>query len=148
MRGFFGIGIYHPKSSDNFGTLFRTAQVLNASFVYLIGARFKKQASDTMKSWRHVPVYEYVSFEQFKQNLPYDCQLVGIEMCEEALMLDEFSHPERAAYLLGAEDNGLPKSIMDQAHHLVKLPGERSLNVSVAGSIVAHDRIAKGRTNR
>jgi tRNA(Leu) C34 or U34 (ribose-2'-O)-methylase TrmL len=141
-RGHFGVGIYQPKNGLNYGTLFRTAQVFEADYLFVIGARFKQQASDTQKAWRHLPVFTWKTFEEFYEHLPHDTQLVGIELME-ATILKDFTHPERAAYLLGSEDNGLPDWVLKKCHKKVRLPGERSLNVSVAGSIVLYDRVQK-----
>ena len=142
-NGYFGIGCINMKTHYNYGTLFRTAQILNADFIFLIGKRFQKQPSDTMKSWKHIPLFEYDSFEDFNNHRPHDCKLIGIEMAENAIPLSEFKHPKNACYLLGAEDNGLTKEAINNCQELVCLHGERSMNVSVAGSIVLHDRITK-----
>jgi len=142
-KGYFGIGCYGMKTSHNYGSLFRTAQVLGADFLFLIGCRFKHQSSDTMKSWRHVPVYVYDDFDDFNKHRPHDCRLVGIELHKTSTPIKTFVHPKQACYLLGAEDNGLPMSILDKCQNIIQLPGERSLNVAVAGSIVLFDRINK-----
>lgn len=144
-NGYFGIGCLNMKTSMNYGTLFRTAQVFGADFIFLIGNRFKKQASDTAKSWRHLPLYEYENFELFNKHRPYDCRLVGIELMDVATPIIGFKHPKQACYLLGAEDAGLTKEAIDNCQELVYLPGEMSLNVSVAGSIVLFDRINKNK---
>lgn len=142
-RGFFGIAMYFPKTNTNIGTLFRTAHIFDCDFYAIIGTRFEKQASDTMKSWRHVPVFIYKDFEDFYTHLPHDCQLVGIELDTKSNLVEKFTHPERCVYLLGAEDNGLPPKVMDRCHRLVRMQGERSMNVAVAGSIVVYDRVTK-----
>lgn len=142
-KGYFGIGCMGMKTSENFGTLFRTAQIMEADFIFLIGTRFKRQASDTMKSWRHMPLFEYKDFKDFNDHRPYDCKLVGIEIIESATPITDFKHPKQGCYLLGAEDNGLSKEAIEACQEIVCLPGERSLNVSVAGSIVLYDRITK-----
>ncbi len=142
-RGYFGIGCLNMKNGINYGTLFRTAKIMNANFIFLIGRRFKKQASDTVKSWRHMPLFEYKDFEDFNSHCPYNCDLVGIELMETAIPLSEFKHPQRACYLLGSEDNGLTQEAIKACQHIVVLPGEISLNVSVAGSIVLYDRLIK-----
>lgn len=142
-KGYFGIGCMNMKNSLNYGTLFRTAQIFNADFIFLIGCRFKGQASDTMKSWKHVPTFVYTDFNDFNQHRPHDCKLIGIELVENATPLKEFKHPKQACYLLGAEDNGLTNEAITKCQELVVLPGERSLNVSVAGSIVLYDRYFK-----
>lgn len=55
----------------------------------------------------------------------------------------EFKHPKQGCYILGAEDSGLPLDVIEECTKIVKLPGERSLNLAVAGSIVLFDRIQK-----
>lgn len=96
-----------------------------------------------MKTWRHIPLYHYDSIEDLYKALPYDSRLVGVEMGEESTELEEFEHPMRAVYLLGAEDNGLPNHLVEKCHRLIKLKGTHSLNVAVAGSIILHDRATK-----
>ena len=92
-KGYFGIGCLNMKTAENYGTLFRTAQILGADFIFLIGSRFKRQASDTMKSWKHLPLFEYKDFKDFNNHRPYDCPLIGIELLENATPLSEFKHP-------------------------------------------------------
>jgi tRNA G18 (ribose-2'-O)-methylase SpoU len=140
MRGYFGIGIECCKTSMNYGSLYRTAQLLQANFLFIIGKRFRKQCSDTLKSWRHIPVFQYADFSEFYRNLPYDCRLVGVELDNRAIPLEQYSHPQRACYLLGAEDYGLTSEAMQNCHEFVKLRGEQSMNVAVAGSIVLYHR--------
>lgn len=143
MRGYFGIGILNGKTQVNYGTLFRTAQIWNAAFVFTIGRRYKIQCSDTMKSFRHVPTYNFADFGQFNKNRSYDCRLIGIEILPDSIPLSRFVHPERACYLLGAEDSGLTKEAIEKCQAIVSIPGDRCLNVAVAGSIVLYDRITK-----
>ena len=143
QKGYFGIGIQQGKNSINYGTLYRTAQILDADFIFLIGKRFKHQSSDTMKSWKHIPLFEYKDFKDFNTHRPYDCRLVGIEMTPTAMAIKDFIHPKRCCYLLGAEDHGLTQEAIDGCQTIIYLPGERSMNVSVAGSIVLFDRIQK-----
>ena len=99
-RGYFEVGIVHGKAEVNVGTLWRTAQQLGAAGVFTVGRRYDRQASDVLKSWRHVPVRNYADIDDLVAHLPMDCVLVGIEMGGKPLR--SFSHPERAVYLLGA----------------------------------------------
>lgn len=139
MRGYFGIGIYDPKKVSNIGTLWRTAHSFGADFIFTIGGRYKKEASDTSDASRHVPLFEFKSIN----DLPKNAEIVCIEISDNALDLKTFKHPERAIYILGAEDYGLPGSFTDK-YKTVKIEGSRyCLNVSVAGSIVLYDRISK-----
>ena len=144
MRGYFGIGIYHSKTEVNIGTLWRSAYQLGASYIFTIGKRYQMQSSDTPKTWRHIPLFHYETIDELQ--IPHDCQLVGIEM--GGIELQRAKHPQRAIYLLGAEDHGLPQNIIDRCHKIVSIPSLRtnSYNVAVAGSIVMYDRMIKATT--
>jgi tRNA G18 (ribose-2'-O)-methylase SpoU len=139
-RGYFAIGIYGAKNSINMGTLWRTAHLMGAQYIFTIGQRYKRQPSDVYDSSRHMPLFEFTTFEEFQAARPKDCSLIGVELSDTALLLDKFSHPERAIYLLGAEDTGLPLSVLSKCQGVVKLRGERSMNVATAGSIVIYHR--------
>jgi len=141
-RGYFGIGIYHPKTTENIGTLWRSAHNFGADFIFTIGKRYKKQASDTTKAERHIPLYEYSSFDDFKAHLPRGCNTVFVEQAEGAKNLKETHHPEACAYVLGAEDYGVPEEIM-RGYQKVFIDTPMCLNVAVAGSIVLFDRQSK-----
>jgi tRNA G18 (ribose-2'-O)-methylase SpoU len=143
MRGYFGIGIQCPKTEVNYGTLMRSASILGASFLFLINKRFRVQNSDTCLSHKHIPTYHYQTFEQFYQNVPYGCRLIGIELDPIATPIEKFTHPLQACYLLGAEDHGLTTEAKEKCQHLIVLKGAFSMNVSVAGSIVMYDRVTK-----
>ena len=142
--GYFGIGVMGLKYNDNYGTLLRTAQVFGADFIFIIGRRYKKQASDSMNSWKHIPLFEYKDFDDFYAHMPYKVKLVAIELDKKAVPIKTYKHPKSACYLLGSEDWGLPKEVLEKCKDIVYLPGEKSLNVSVAGSLVLFDRLQKG----
>lgn len=144
MRGYYGIGIENTKSKFNIGTLWRSAFIYGASFIFTIGRRYEKQPTDTLCAWRHLPLYHYESRDDFfKAAIPHSCMLIGVEMDKRAKPLAEFCHPQRALYVLGSEDDGLSEKMMARCHQLIVLPGEYSVNVAVAGSIVMYDRAVK-----
>lgn len=143
MRGFCAIGIERSKTPVNVGTLWRSAGLMGASFIFTIGRRYPHQAADTLKAWRHIPYFEFASTDDLIEHLPYSCPLVGVEQDPRARLLPGFRHPERACYVLGAEDHGLTGRTLERCHHLIEIPADRCLNVAVAGSIVLYDRAAK-----
>jgi len=148
VRGYCGIGVLNMKTEVNYGTLFRSALAFGADFVFLIGRRFQKQCSDTSRSYRHIPVFEYLNCEDFLEHIPYDCMVVGVEICERAIDLKIVSHPERAVYVLGPEDGSLPPSLIEKCHCVAKINTRICLNVAVAGSIILYDRFTKLGTNK
>lgn len=145
-NGYFGIGICNPKYEVNLGTLWRSAFCFGASFIFVIGKKFKVQSSDTTTAWRKIPMYHYDSFEKFYENLPYSCRVVGVEIDEYSEDIYTFEHPKTCVYLLGAEDNGLSRDILDKCHHIIKIDTKTCLNVSVTGSIILYDRQCKEKT--
>ena len=140
-RGYFEIGVYCPKTELNIGTLWRSAYQLGAHGIFTIGRRYKKQASDTLGSFNHIPLRNYETFEDFYGHIPYDCQLVPIEM--GGARLSNIVHPQKAIFLLGAEDYGLPQKITEKCKLVISLDsvGTNSYNVAVAGSIVMYHRV-------
>lgn len=139
-RGYFEIGIFNSKTPANLGTLWRSAYQLGAAGIFTIGHRYPKQPSDTVKAWRHIPLRQFQSFDEFMAARPLDCPLVAVEM--GGRNLGKFTHPERAIYLLGAEDHGLPARILDKCQHTISLEAinVESYNVAVAGSLVMYHR--------
>jgi tRNA G18 (ribose-2'-O)-methylase SpoU len=142
-RGYFGIGVFHSKTPANMGTLWRSAQNFGAAFCFTVGCRYTVQPSDTTKAYRHIPMFHFASLDDLRGHIPLDCPLVGVEQDEVARELNTYTHPERAIYLLGAEDRGLPRSVMGVCRDVVQISSPMCLNVAVAGSIVMYDRVSR-----
>ncbi len=144
-RGYFGIGIWHTKTPVNIGTLWRHATLYGAQFVFTIGRRYTRQGSDTCKTDRHIPLHHYRDFDDFKDHIPFGCQIVCVEMADKATLLPDAHHPEQAAYLLGAEDHGLPADVLRGRQTIqIPSPSDFSMNVATAGTLVMYDRFVKG----
>ena len=146
MRGYFEIGIFNPKKDCNYGTLMRSAYQLGAAGVFVIGARFKRQVSDTCNASEHIPAREFADFDSFFKQKPLGANLVAIESPEYGgRQLNGFYHPKQAIYLLGAEDSGLPIEIVKKCDFIVSIESIRqpSYNVAMAGTIVMYDRMIK-----
>lgn len=146
-RGYFGIGICGGKTPANVGTLWRSATIFDAAFIFTIGHRYPHQCTDTIKAPRHVPLWRFDTFDQFHRAMPEDIHLIGVEQDTAAKPLPEFLHPERAVYLLGAEDHGLLTDQRERCDWLVEIPTPKPycMNVAVAGSIILADRYMRTR---
>lgn len=142
-EGFYGIGVLHMEDEQNLGTLWRSAFILGASFIFTVDRKYKRCASDVTRAWTKIPLYHYDSVVDLLKNIPHSTQLVGVELCDSAIPLGEFRHPARAIYLLGSESVGLPAKVLQACHSVVSLPGNFSLNVAVTGSIVANHRYSQ-----
>lgn len=144
MRGFWGIGIYHSKTPANIGTLWRSAHAFGAAFIYTVGRRYERQPSDTTNAHSSIPLYNFTDIADLVAHLPMGCPLIGVELSPKATPLAQFKHPERACYLLGAEDHGLSERELAECHRVVVITGGKAcLNVASAGTVVMYDRVAK-----
>jgi tRNA G18 (ribose-2'-O)-methylase SpoU len=144
MRGYFGIGIQGAKTKENVGGLWRTAHAFGAAFIFTVGHRYPVQPSDTTKASRHVPLFEHTDIEAFLDARPRDCELVAVECGQgKPRPLPEFTHHERAIYVLGAEDHGMDPRMLAACDRQLEIPLEMCLNVAVTGAVVLYDRMAK-----
>lgn len=138
----FGIGVYKIKYNVNIGTLIRSAHAFGASYVFTIGRRYKKQCS--AKSLEgSIPVFNFESIEDWKKSIPLRTRIISIEnKVDSAISLPFFQHPKQCVYVLGAEDHGLSKEILNISQ-CVEIPTKACINVATAGSIVMYDRVMK-----
>ena len=141
MRGYFAVGVDGISKPMNLGNLLRIAHAFGASFFFTAGARVKlaDAMSDTSDAAGHLPVYQFPSAEELR--LPQGCELVGVEITEDAIDLPSFRHPLRAAYVFGAERLSLSEAMLARCRFVVKIPTRFSINVGMAGAIVMYDRM-------
>ena len=140
MRGYYGIAVYQPKCEPNLGTMLRSAHNFGAAFIALIGARYRKQVTDTTDATRHVPLFAYEDMDDFLAHRTRDC---GLGRCEGdgRTALPAFTHHPRAIYLFGGEDKSVPAGVGERG---LRIETPYCLNLAVAASVVMYDRSAKG----
>ncbi len=141
MRGYFAVGVDGISKPMNLGNLLRIAHAFDASFFFSIAPQLKlaDAQSDTARSDGALPVYAFRSAAEFR--LPVGCRLVGVEITDDAVELPLFRHPQRAAYVFGAERMSLSPEVLAACEFVVKIPTRFSINVGMAGAIVLYDRL-------
>jgi tRNA G18 (ribose-2'-O)-methylase SpoU len=141
MRGYFAVGADGLSKPMNLGNLIRIAHAFGASFFFTVAGRVKlaDAISDTSDAARHLPVYQFASGDALQ--LPQGCELVGVEIAEDAAELPSFCHPLRAAYVFGSERLSLSPAMLARCRYVVKIPTRFSINVGMAGAIVLYDRL-------
>src|ERR1700753_2658577 len=142
MRVYFAAGVDGISKPMNLGNLIRIAHAFGASFFFTVEAQAKMadiRNADTSASAGHVPYYPFDTAADMR--LPQGCQLVGVEITEDAVELPRFKHPLRAAYVFGAERFSLSPSTLARCAYVVKIPMKFSINVGMAGAIVMYDRM-------
>lgn len=141
-RGYFAVGVEHVSKAMNVGNLFRSAHAFGAGFVFTVAAAYARKEggkADTSDTPGALPFYSFPDIESMC--LPDGCELVGVELLDEAIDLPSFRHPRRAAYVFGPERGGLSQPMLDRCAHVVKIPTRFSVNVGMAGVIVMYDRL-------
>lgn len=142
MRGYFAVGVDGISKPMNLGNLMRIANAFGASFFFSVAPQLRltdARNADTSATQGALPLYTFNSAEDFR--LPVGCRLVGVEITEDAIELPRFRHPQRAAYVFGAERHSLSPAMLKRCEFVVKIPMKFSINVGMAGAIVMYDRL-------
>lgn len=143
MSGFACVSLFNPKTAENVGAVMRAAHCYRVAQVNISGARGKalRHCTNTPMAHRHTPVF---LVEDVLEYLPYDTQVVAVDLVPGAVSLPEFKHPRRAVYLFGPEDGTLGKRHLDRAQHVVYVPTRNCMNLAACVNVVLYDRMAKG----
>jgi tRNA G18 (ribose-2'-O)-methylase SpoU len=141
MKGYFAVGVEGVSKARNLGAVMRTAHAFGASFIFSIKAEDRARElfqTDTAKTAINLPYYAWDTLDQMV--LPRGCQLVGVELVDDAIELPSFRHPRAAAYVLGPERGSLSPALLERCAHVVKIPTKFCVNLSVAAAITLYDR--------
>lgn len=143
--------IHDVRSIHNVGSLFRTADGLGVSKIYLTGYtpapvdRFGRNVSAFSKvslgaeetvPWEKKEIHELI--HELKTN---HFDVVALEQAPSAIPLDEYVSQKSVALILGNEVEGIPHTILDEVDAVVEIPmkgKKESLNVSNAGAIALY----------
>ena len=127
MKGYFAVGVEGVSKPMNLGNLVRIAHAFDASFFFSVAPRLNlaKANSDTSNAEGVLPFYSYDHPSDFR--LPLGCRLVGVEITDDAVELPRFRHPNRAAYVFGAERYSLSPQMLSLCEFVVKIPTRFSI---------------------
>lgn len=141
LKGYFGVGVERISKPMNLGNLFRSAHAFGASFLFTINADYSRlrARSDTSVASASLPTYRYDDAGEL--DLPAGCQLIGIELTEDAVDLPSFRHPKQAAYIFGPERGALSPEVIERCEFVVKIPTKFCINLASAGAVVMYDRM-------
>ena len=144
--------LHDIRSHYNVGAMFRTADGAGVSKLYLVGYtpspidRFGRpvpEISKTALGAEQVVPYEVCSdISELIVRLKADgFVVVAVELAANSVKLTDFVVPEKVAYILGSETEGVPPVVLSQVDTVLEIPmlGEKeSLNVSVAAGIIMY----------
>lgn len=143
-RGYAAVGLFQPKDTHNVGAVMRAAWVYDARLVVTTGRRYRPVSSDTMRSYKHIPLLQV---DDLFSVIPYDCVPVAVDLLDGAEALPTYRHPERAFYIFGPEDGTLGAGITDRCRDAIIVPTRGCMNLAAAVNVVLYDRLSK-RFNR
>lgn len=146
--------IHDIRSNYNVGAMLRTADGAGVSKVYLSGTtpspkdRFGRLVGEIHKTalgaeqsvdWEYV--YDiYPVLDELKK---LGFRVVAVEQATDSVSLYDFQVPDKVAYIMGSETEGLPEEVIMASDLILELPmlGEKeSLNVSVTAGIVLYHK--------
>lgn len=146
------IVLINSRFAHNVGAVVRAASnFLGKSQVIFTGDRVQLDIDERLGKPR-IPREErmkgYADVELINTDRWYDlleqgAVPVGVELLEGAENLATFDHPEKAVYVFGPEDGGLPKVVRQLCHRFVVIPSAHCLNLAAAVNVVLYDRILK-----
>jgi tRNA G18 (ribose-2'-O)-methylase SpoU len=137
------VAMLWPKRHQNVGTMVRTCDAIGSRIILprTVDARFAAQVGNTVG---HIPHY-CVFIDDPWLYLDWAAsttRLVGVELAHGSIPLAELAPSTTpTTLLLGHEVTGIPKVAIAACHEVVEIPMSgmgNSLNVSVAGSLVAY----------
>lgn len=120
----------------------RSAYCFKINFLATIGSRYNRMASDTPHATKHIPYFEFATWDQFYQSRPRNCSLIAVEVNGKQDLTD-FCHQKREVFVLGGEDRILPDSIISDCDYSIRMDTMTCLNLAVCGSILLYDRSLK-----
>ncbi len=137
------------RSAQNVGSLFRTADAVGISKIYITGyspipldkyGRKRKDISKTALGAEDVVEWEYVeSISVLIKKLKKEgYHIVALEQDKDSVDYKAFKTPEKFALILGTEVTGVTKDILKECDTILEIPmkGEKeSLNVAVSFGI-------------
>lgn len=143
------------RSAYNVGAMFRTADGAGVTKIFLTGYtptpidRFGRNQAEIEKTslgasltmdWEQITDLPQLIGELQKDGVT----VVAVEQSEKSVSLKDFKVPDKVAYLMGNEVDGVPEPIQEQCDYILELPmlGEKeSLNVATTAGIVLYHHV-------
>lgn len=151
------------RSAHNVGSMFRTADGAGVSKLYLVGItpaptdRFGRVQPEIKKTslgatesvaWEKVGSGGDTAGDEAKgliARLKADgFTVVAVEQSPKAISFHDFTRPEKVAYILGAEVEGVQPALLNAVDQIIEIPmhGQKeSLNVSVTAGIILFQKL-------
>lgn len=138
------------RSAHNVGAIFRTSDAFLINHLYLCGlcpVPPHPEMEKTALGATHTVAWTHFSRTELALNSIQSKTIIGIEITERAVSLEQFQWPDGEIVLaLGHEVNGLSNNTITSCDHIVSIPQfgtKHSLNVAVSYAMVLWDYYLK-----
>jgi len=142
--------LHDIRSSENVGSILRTADAAGVSKVYLSGYtpapidRFKRKnaklAKAALGAEDSVPWEEAPDIQALLKKLKDDSiAIIAVEQSSDSIVYSDFVLEKPTAFIFGNEVDGVPQDVLKAADTIVEIPmhgKKESLNVSVSAGII------------
>jgi tRNA G18 (ribose-2'-O)-methylase SpoU len=137
------------RSAQNVGAIFRTAEAVGISKIYLVGYtpcpidKFNRVRKDISKSALGaeltVPwIYKKSLISLLNKLKKESYKIISIEQDKNSIDYKKVKLTKKNAFIIGTEVTGIPKNILKRCDEIVEIPmkgKKESLNVSVATGV-------------
>lgn len=134
------------RTPENMGSVLRLAGNIGAQktlFVSDIANQFKNyKINKTASGAAEKTNWKIITFDELEDEIPIEYQLILLETVSKSINIYDFKFPEKTAFLIGNEVNGIRQELLDKADHVlhIPIPGPvSSLNTTHALSIAVFE---------
>jgi len=134
------------RTPENMGSVLRLAGNIGAQktlFVSDIANQFKNyKINKTASGAAEKTNWKIITFDELEVEIPVEYQFILLETVSKSINIYDFKFPEKTAFVIGNEVNGIRQKLLDKADHIlhIPIPGPvSSLNTTHALSIAVFE---------
>lgn len=144
------IALVNPKYPRNVGAALRACSCFGVKQLWFSGNRVsmtpQAKGKDRLPREERMKGYKDVdlrNFDYFFEQFDRDVTPVAVELRQNAELLPQFVHPEKALYVFGPEDGSIDQVLLRHCHRFVVIPTAHCVNLAAAVYLVLYDRMQK-----
>ena len=135
------VAMSHLTGDFNLGTVIRNANFFGFKEAFYIGGSRQWDRRSAVGTHNYIPLTHFKTIDEFIAEVWFDYCLIALECNVKDRYIDnmfEFKWPEKSLIIVGEEQSGLPKELLDRCAYIVEIPAYgtvRSMNVGTASGI-------------
>lgn len=143
----FTMACVNIERNINVGALLRTAECMGASAFAILGRRkWDRRAAVGSQNYLGI-TYCANATEFYNWLIKENHTLICVDKTINSQPIESYLYPKSPCFLFGSEADGIPSEYYQLSNlpplHIPQFGALRSLNVGIAGGIVAHDYVTR-----